>query len=88
MAGSRTQHNGRLAPLPNVGLRKRKARRMITVQQAAQSAGVDESTIRRALASGRLKGDKPGRDWLVDTESLAAFVPRRLNRAGAWHEEE
>ena len=79
---SRRAHNGRLAALPNEGVRKARLRRMISVQQAVAALAerglvVDESTIRRALASGRLRGDKPGRDWLVDTASLEAFSLRR-----------
>jgi excisionase family DNA binding protein len=50
---------------------------MVTVQAAALVAGVDESTMRRALASGRVKGTKPGRDWLVDADSAAAFQRKR-----------
>lgn len=82
MTTTRTQHNGRLDPLPHKGLRKRRVRRMVSVQQAVQildarGVKVDESTLRRALASGRLRGDKPGRDWLVDTTSLEGFSLRR-----------
>jgi len=74
---TRTEHNGRLSPLPNVGLRKRRVRRMVTVAQAAELAGADESTVRRALATGRIRGEKPGRDWLVDAASAASFQRRR-----------
>ena len=82
MATDRVRHNGRLSPLPNEGLRKRRLRRMVTVAAAAALAGVDESTMRRALASGRVKGEKPGRDWLVDAASAAAFQRRRsLNKS-------
>lgn len=86
---SRRAHNGRLTALPNEGLRKRKVRRMVTVPRAVQLLAerglvVDESTIRRALASGRIRGDKPARDWLVDTDSLEAFSLRRtVNRKEA-----
>ena len=86
---TRTQHNGRTRALPHEGVRKARFRRMISVQQAVQvlaEAGlqVDESTIRRALATGRIRGDKPGRDWLVDRDSLAAFRLRRtVNRTEA-----
>ena len=86
---SRRQHNGRLSPMPQEGVRKARLRRMVSVQQAVAALAerglvVDESTVRRALASGRLKGDKPGRDWLVDARSLEAFSLRRtVNRKEA-----
>lgn len=74
---SRRKHNGRLVPLPR-GTRHG----LVSVQEAVRLLAergmvVDESTIRRALASGRIAGDKPGRDWLVDTRSLQAFSLRR-----------
>lgn len=76
---TRRKHNGRLSALPNKGVR---VKRLVTVGEAVAMLAerglvVDESTIRRALAAGRLKGDKPGRDWLVDTASLQAFSLRR-----------
>jgi len=33
--------------------------------------------VRRALATGRIRGEKPGRDWLVDAASAASFQRRR-----------
>ena len=54
----------------------------LSVKQAVQiladrGVQVDDSNVRRSLASGRLRGEKMGRDWLVDTRSLDTFQLRR-----------
>ncbi len=36
-----------------------------SVNEAAQRLGLDPSQIRRLLATGKIKGKKLGRDWVV-----------------------
>jgi len=45
----------------------------ITTQEAARITGYDKTYISRLIRKGRVKGIKPGHDWLVNRESLLAF---------------
>jgi excisionase family DNA binding protein len=45
--------------------------------EAAQVAGVDQSSIRRAIREGRLKGRKVVRDYVVRRRDLEAWMARR-----------
>ena len=46
----------------------------ITVQAAADATGYNIQYLRRLLRSGTLEGVKIGQMWLIDTESLAAYL--------------
>lgn len=46
----------------------------LTVAQVADVAEVPPRTVRRHLATGRLKGTKQGRDWLIDEKDAGAWV--------------
>jgi len=45
----------------------------ITTQEAANLTGYDQTYISRLLRKGRIKGVKPGHDWLVNRDSLLTF---------------
>jgi excisionase family DNA binding protein len=49
------------------------ARLLLTVSQAAQASGYSERMIQRLLAEGKIKGIKPGRDWLVTLEAVLEY---------------
>jgi excisionase family DNA binding protein len=44
----------------------------LTIEEAADRLGKPVSTVRRWVANGRLRGDKVGRQWLID----ASLVPK------------
>lgn len=41
-----------------------------TVREAASMLGVTERRVRFLVSQGRLKGEKMGRDWLIDRKSV------------------
>jgi excisionase family DNA binding protein len=45
----------------------------ITATQAAEIIGISPAMVRVYLQKGRLKGYKPGRDWLVKAHDARAF---------------
>ncbi len=47
----------------------------LTTKQVALVLKRDVSTIRRMFASGRLKGLRYGRDWLIDERSFYKSLP-------------
>ena len=46
----------------------------MTVQQIAERAGVTGSGVRRALLSGRLKGQKLGGQWVVARKEAERWI--------------
>lgn len=50
---------------------------MLTGRQAAIRKGVAESALRKALADGRLVGQRMGTVWMICIEDLDAWHPRR-----------
>jgi excisionase family DNA binding protein len=48
----------------------------LTTNQAAAELGVSAQRVRQYIAQGRIRARKLGRDYLVDSESVAAFRPR------------
>ena len=48
----------------------------LTTNQAAVELGVSPRRVRQYIVQGRLRARKIGRDYLVDSESVAAFRPR------------
>jgi len=50
--------------------------RHITVQNAAEVTGYNIQYLRRILRSGTLKGIKIGQMWLIEMESLEAYLER------------
>jgi excisionase family DNA binding protein len=49
----------------------------ITTVQAADRLGVDASRVRQLLAAGKLTGQRVGRDWLIDPQSVDAYARNR-----------
>jgi excisionase family DNA binding protein len=43
---------------------------VMTVAEAARSMGASPEYVRRLCRSGRLRARRPGREWLIDPESL------------------
>lgn len=48
----------------------------ITTTEAAQRLGVTDRRVRQLIEEGALKGEKIGRDYLVDEESVEAAKKR------------
>ncbi len=46
-------------------------------KRAAQKLGVTPAQIRHLLSQGRLKGEKFGRDWMVETASIDDYIANR-----------
>jgi excisionase family DNA binding protein len=46
----------------------------LSTEKASERVGIHRSQIRRLLESGKVKGTKVGRDWLVDAESLDHYA--------------
>ena len=53
-----------------------RSRMDLTTNQAAAELGVSAQRVRQYIAEGRLRARRIGRDYLVDSESVAAFSPR------------
>lgn len=56
--------------------------KLITTVQAAQLTGYHRDYIRRLVSSGKVKGERLGRDWLVDQQSLMTHL-KAMEKAGA-----
>lgn len=50
---------------------------MLSVPQAAERLGVSEQRVRQLLTSGKLGGEKMGRDWLVSAAAVTARLEER-----------
>ncbi len=48
----------------------------ITTKEATQLSGYTLVHIRRLVSAGKVKGQRWGRDWQVDRQSLLAYVKR------------
>ena len=53
----------------------------ITTSEAAELSGYHPVTLRKLLLSGKVKGQKWGREWQVSKVSLLAYV-RRVEKLG------
>ena len=42
----------------------------LTTAEAARELGVSDARIRQLAAAGELKGEKRGRDWMIDAASV------------------
>lgn len=42
----------------------------LTTAEAARELGVTEQRIRQLAAAGEIKGEKHGRDWMIDAASV------------------
>ncbi len=52
----------------------------VTTQAAADLLGVITTSVNHLLASGRLKGIKLGRDWLVFRPSIEAYLETKSTK--------
>lgn len=46
---------------------------MMTIPEAAARLGVNRQWVWRLVKAGRLAGEKRGRDWLIDPESVEKY---------------
>lgn len=53
----------------------------MSTAEAAKLAGVDQSSVRRAIREGRLKGRKVVRDYVVRRKDVEAWKPARREPA-------
>ncbi len=52
-------------------------KRWITTKEAADLVGVCADTVKNLCREGQLPAEKPGRDWLVDSESTEFLLWRQ-----------
>ncbi len=50
---------------------------LLDTKRAAAKLGVTPGQIRHLLSQGRLRGEKFGRDWLVETASIDEYMAHR-----------
>lgn len=55
---------------------------MLSTQQAAEKLGISQVRVRELLKSGKLKGRRVGRSWVVDESSVDARLiqPQKAGR--------
>ncbi len=46
----------------------------ITTKEAAQLTGYTPVHIRRLVSAGKIKGQRWGRDWQIDRQSLMTYI--------------
>lgn len=46
---------------------------LLTVAQAAEASGYSMRMLQRLLAQGKIKGIKPGHDWLTTLEAVLEY---------------
>jgi excisionase family DNA binding protein len=51
--------------------------RPLTAAEVAARLGIDSSLVSRYCSQGRLRAEKPGRDWLIDPVSVEEFERER-----------
>ena len=49
----------------------------MTVNQAATILAIQPATVRQAIASGRLKATKRGRDWWLTPSEVERYAAKR-----------
>jgi excisionase family DNA binding protein len=60
------------------------ANRLLTTQEAAEIAGVSDAYIRQLLLEGkRLRGEKFGRQWMIQRAELERWLKERQSRFGS-----
>ncbi len=52
---------------------------MLTTSEAARRAGLNVRYITSLIRAGKIKGDRFGRAWMVDAQSLQAFANSQRN---------
>lgn len=52
----------------------------LTTAQAATALGVNASRVRQLILAGRIRAEKRGRDWLVESDSLAEYERMKSGR--------
>ena len=52
---------------------------LLTAAEAAAILGIEPSSVRHAIRSGRLVAQKAGRDWWLRPEDVSAYRARRRN---------
>ena len=59
---------------------------LLTVSEAATIAKLSSSRIRKALADGQIRAVKVEGLWLIESDSLQAFIlaPRHVGRPTGW----
>jgi excisionase family DNA binding protein len=55
---------------------------LLTTTQAAELTGYHRVHLCRLVASGKVEGEKIGRDWLLSKKSLLAYF-RNIEKQGA-----
>jgi excisionase family DNA binding protein len=61
-------------------------REWITTAEAAELTGYRRAHIRYLLKEGYIKGQKFGRDWMIDRESVQTYVQKMKELGPAKHD--
>ena len=56
------------------------AMRPYTLSEAAQRLGVTPQRVGELISLGRIKAEKPGREWQVDRYSVDKYEPNPIGR--------
>lgn len=51
--------------------------RWFTAAEVAARLGIGPDLVARYCQQGRLRAEKPGRDWLIEPDSIVAFEAER-----------
>lgn len=51
--------------------------RYLSIADAATRLGIDPSRVRVLCRSGRIKAQRPGRDWLIPEGAIVAYEGQR-----------
>jgi excisionase family DNA binding protein len=66
-------------PAPTQPVSHPPATEQVTVQAATQISGYSAQYLRRLLRAGRLTGVRNGQLWLIDLDSLNAYLYRAIS---------
>ena len=51
---------------------------LLNTAQAARALGLTPGRVVQLIHAGRLPAEKLGRDWVIDPQAVAAFVPGKI----------
>jgi excisionase family DNA binding protein len=55
-----------------------------SVLESALILGVTSSCVRKAISQGKLRAEKVGEYWVIDSKDLSSFIEKRKTRRGKY----